>query len=120
MPIAPVAAQEPFNPLVVAVAYDGLCTFEFGVAVEIFGLPRPEMGENWYRFAVAGIDPGEMRAIGGVRLVVDGGTDLIEQAGTIVMPGWRSADAPVPDALIQALCKAHAKGARLLSICSGV
>ncbi|PAT22229.1 AraC family transcriptional regulator, partial [Klebsiella quasipneumoniae] len=28
----------------VALAYDGLCTFEFGVAVEIFGLPRPEMG----------------------------------------------------------------------------
>jgi hypothetical protein len=25
---------------VVALAYDGLCTFEFGVAVEIFGLPR--------------------------------------------------------------------------------
>jgi AraC family transcriptional regulator, transcriptional activator FtrA len=120
MPIAPVAAQEPFNPLVVAVAYDGLCTFEFGVAVEIFGLPRPEMGENWYRFAVAGIDPGEMWAIGGVRLVVDGGTELIAQAGTIVMPGWRSADAPVPDALIQALRKAHANGARILSICSGV
>lgn len=28
-------------PQVVVLAYDGLCTFEFGVAVEIFGLPRP-------------------------------------------------------------------------------
>ncbi|TAT61871.1 transcriptional regulator FtrA, partial [Enterobacter cloacae] len=28
------------RPLVVVLAYDGLCTFEFGVAVEIFGLPR--------------------------------------------------------------------------------
>ncbi|MCV3305053.1 transcriptional regulator FtrA, partial [Leclercia adecarboxylata] len=37
------------NPLVVALAYDGLCTFEFGIAVEIFGLARPEMGDNWYR-----------------------------------------------------------------------
>ncbi len=27
------------RPLVVVLAYDGLCTFEFGVAVEIFGLP---------------------------------------------------------------------------------
>lgn len=27
---------------VVVLAYDGLCTFEFGVAVEIFGLPRPK------------------------------------------------------------------------------
>ena len=39
----------------VALAYDGLCTFEFGVAVEIFGLARPEMGNAWYRFRVAAI-----------------------------------------------------------------
>ncbi len=37
-------------PKVVVLAYDGLCTFEFGVAVEIFGLPRPEMGDScqWF------------------------------------------------------------------------
>lgn len=28
--------------LVAILAYDGLCTFEFGIAVEIFGLARPE------------------------------------------------------------------------------
>jgi AraC family transcriptional activator FtrA len=27
---------------VVALAYDGLCTFEFGCTVELFALPRPE------------------------------------------------------------------------------
>jgi AraC family transcriptional activator FtrA len=48
-----------------ALAYDGLCTFEFGVAVEIFGLPRPEMGERWYQFAVAAVDEGPLRATGG-------------------------------------------------------
>ena len=36
------------RPLVVVLAYDGLCTFEFGVAVEVFGLPRPELGADWY------------------------------------------------------------------------
>lgn len=108
------------NRLVVALAYDGLCTFEFGVAVEAFGLARPEMGSDWYRFAVAGVDAGEMRATGGVRFVADGGYELIEQAGTIIVPGWRGVDAPVPDALCVALRNAHANGARLLSICSGV
>jgi hypothetical protein len=43
------------RPQVVVLAYDGLCTFEFGVAVEIFGLPRPELGDDWYRFAVAAL-----------------------------------------------------------------
>lgn len=111
----------PFpSPLVVALAYDGLCTFEFGLAVEVFGLPRPEMGPDWYHFAVAGVEPGPLRATGGIRLLIDGGLDLIDQAGTIVVPGWRGADVPVPAALIAALRRAVVRGARVLSICSGV
>lgn len=39
-------ARKLANPLVVVIAYDGLCTFELGVAVEVFGLPRPEMGKT--------------------------------------------------------------------------
>ncbi|QPC90437.1 transcriptional regulator FtrA [Mesorhizobium sp. INR15] len=108
------------NPLVVAIAYDGLCTFEFGVAAEVFALPRPEMGTGWYRFAVAGVDAGEMRALGGVRFVADGGADLIDQAGTVIVPGWRGIDSPVPQPLIDALVKANERGARVVSICSGV
>lgn len=108
------------TPLVVALAYDGLCTFEFGVAVEIFGLPRPEMGEGWYRFAVAAVDEGELRATGGVRVMADGDLSLLEHADTIVVPGWRGVDAEVPPALCQALRQAHQRGCRVISICSGV
>lgn len=110
----------PPNPLVVALAYDGLCTFEFGVAVEIFGLARPELGPDWYRFAVAAVDEGELRATGGVRVMADGDMSLIAQAGTVIVPGWRGADTPVPDALCQQLREAHRRGCRILSICSGV
>ncbi len=110
----------PANPLVVALAYDGLCTFEFGVAVEVFGLPRPEMGPDWYRFGVASLEPGPLRAAGGLRVEVDGGAALLAKAGTVVVPGWRGAAEPVPDALCRALRKAHARGARVLSLCSGV
>ena len=105
---------------VVVLAYDGLCTFEFGIAVEIFGLPRPEMGERWYQFAVAAVDDGELRATGGIRLMTDGGMNLLQDAQTIVVPGWRGIDAPVPAALCDALAAAHARGCRIISICSGV
>ncbi|ELW1647610.1 MULTISPECIES: transcriptional regulator FtrA [Enterobacter] len=107
-------------PRVVVLAYDGLCTFEFGVAVEIFGLPRPEMGDAWYRFAVAGIEDGELRATGGVRILTDGHLSLLDAADLIVVPGWRGLDEPVPDALCEALRQASARGCQLLSICSGV
>ncbi|WP_318356967.1 transcriptional regulator FtrA [Enterobacter sp.] len=108
------------QPLVVALAYDGLCTFEFGVAVEIFGLPRPELGECWYRFAVAAVDEGELRATGGIRIMTDGGLDLLNSADIIIIPGWRGVDTAVPEALCQALAAAHARGCRVMSICSGV
>jgi AraC family transcriptional activator FtrA len=112
--------EPPANRLVVALAYDGLCTFEFGVAVEVFGLPRPEMGPGWYRFGVGALEPGPLRAAGGLRVEVDGGAALLARAGTIVVPGWRGAGEPVPDDLCRALRKAHARGARVLSLCSGV
>jgi AraC family transcriptional regulator, transcriptional activator FtrA len=112
--------RPPQNRLVVALAYDGLCTFEFGVAVEIFGLERPEMGGAWYRFRVAAIEPGPLRAAGGIRIESDGGLRLVERAGTIIVPGWRGADKPVPPQLVAALRRAHARGARLVSFCSGV
>lgn len=110
----------PKQPLVVALAYDGLCTFEYGVAVELFALPRPEMGDDWYRFATAAVEAGDLKGLGGVRIVGDGGLELLQQASIIVAPGWRGMDELVPAPLVEALRAAHARGARLMSICSGV
>lgn len=107
-------------PNVVVLAYDGLCTFEFGVAVEIFGLPRPEMGEAWYRFAVAAVDGGELRATGGIRILADGNLSLLNAADLIIVPGWRGTDQAVPAPLCEALRQASIRGCQLLSICSGV
>jgi AraC family transcriptional activator FtrA len=108
------------GPLVAVLAYDGLCTFEFGVAYEVFGLPRPEMGRGWYRYAVCGIEPGPLRAAGGLTVTVDAGLAVLRRADLIVVPGWRGIDQPVPAPLIRALRTAHRRGARVMSLCSGV
>jgi AraC family transcriptional activator FtrA len=111
----------PNTPGLVAIlAYDGLCTFEFGIAVEIFGLSRPEFDFPWYQHQIVAVDDGPMRAMGGIQVLADGGMPLLETARTIIVPGWRDRQAPVPEALLVALRQAHARGARLLSICSGV
>jgi AraC family transcriptional regulator, transcriptional activator FtrA len=105
---------------VVVLAYDGLCTFEFAIAVEIFGLPRPEMGRNWYRFAVCSLESGPLRSTGGVHLNIRRGLSKLSQAGTIIIPGWKGVDVPPPPRLLAALRKAYVARARLVSICSGV
>jgi AraC family transcriptional regulator, transcriptional activator FtrA len=107
------------GPLVVALLYDGLCTFEFGIVAEVFGLARPEMGSGWYRFRSAAIEPGLLKAHGGLTIMPNGGQDLLDEADLIVVPGWKGADVPVPEALIERLRAAHRRGARLASICSG-
>lgn len=108
------------DPRSVAVlAYDGLCTFEFGQVVEVFGLPRPEMGADWYRFRVCAERPGPLRAVGGFRVEADGGLAELGAAATILVPGWRGIEAAVQDDLLATLRAAHARGSRLVSICSG-
>src|SRR5579863_1434372 len=110
----------PMRHRVVALAYDKLCTFEFGCTVELFALPRPELTVPWYEFAVCAIERGPLRAAGGLRITVTDGLELLDRADTIVVPGWRSIEEHPPAALLKALEAAHRRGARLCSICSGV
>lgn len=110
----------PENKRVVAVAYDGLCAFEYGVAAELFGLARPELGVDWYRFETVSPDRGPLRTTGGVALHVSTDLRRLSRAGTIVLPGWRDPAEPPPEALLFAIRRAHNRGARVMSICSGV
>ena len=107
------------NPLVVALVYDGLCAFEFSCAAEVFGLSRPELGPDWYRFETCSLRGASVRAQYGMRMQAAYGLERLHAAGTIVIPGWEGIDVPVPRPILDALLRAHAHGARLLSICSG-
>lgn len=114
----PPNGDAPSGPLVAVLVYDGLCTFEFAIAAEIFALPRRDMGPDWYRFALCPVSDGPMQALGGLTVTTpDASSDVLERADLIIIPGWPSRDAP--DELIAALRKAHARGARIASICSG-
>jgi AraC family transcriptional activator FtrA len=115
----PRAQRKPANSLVVALVYDGLCAFEFSCATEVFGLARPEMGPDWYRFETCSVKGRDIKGQYGLRLKAGGGLDRLMTAGTIIIPGWEGIDVPVPQVLLNALRKAHSRGARLLSICSG-
>lgn len=105
---------------VAILAYDRLCTFEFGCAVELFALQRPELGVDWYRHAVCAAEPGPLRAMGGIRVEAPHGLAMLRRAQTLVVPGWRDADEVPPEPLLKAVRAAAARGARVCSICSGV
>ena len=118
VPPAPRTRTSRRRHVVAAVAYEGLSTFEFGIVVEMFGLRRPEI-ENWYDFIVCSETTRPATAVGGVRIVAPSGWASLSRADTIVVTGWRNINERPPARLIRTLRKEHARGARLVSICSG-
>lgn len=110
---------QPFNRCLVVLAYDQLCTFEFGTAIEAFGRDDPLLKKPLYDLRVAAAEPGPLRAFGGVQISVEGGLELLEQAGTIVIPGWRDLAEHVCPHLLEALARASQRGCRIITICAG-
>lgn len=100
-------------------AYDGLCTFEFGIAVEVFSLPRPEF-DTWYNCRIVAGEDRPLRAAGCLRVETEMGLEALSSADLVIIPGWRGTDHAVPSTLVQALRDANARGARIATICSGV
>lgn len=120
MTTEPAKIRAGHNRNVVALVYNGLCTFEFGIVAEIFGLPRPELEQDWYSFRTVSFEKGLLAASGGIQIQATGRPMDFRDADTIVVPGWRGRDEPVPESLCKRVRQAYERGARLVSICSGI
>lgn len=108
------------GPRVVVVVYNGLCAFEFGIAVEVFGISRPELGRDWYRFQICSAEGPEVLVAGGVKLCVEAGLEALKDADIVVVPGWRDPRQRPSSELTDAIIAAHDRGARIVGICGGV
>ena len=107
------------RPVVAVLVYAGVNAFELGLATETFGLT--DMGPAWYRVVICCEHPGQpVSANNGLKLVADAGLRALAAADTIIVPGWLDTKAAPSAALLNALRRAHRRGARLVSICSGV
>ncbi len=104
---------------VAAIVIDQVAPFEFGVVCEVFGIDRTEEGVPAFEFLVCGERPGEpLPTSVGAKLVPEHGLDAVERADLVAVPAATLRD-EYPPAVLDALRKAHARGATLLSVCSG-
>ncbi|MGW0805095.1 helix-turn-helix domain-containing protein [Nonomuraea sp. NPDC002799] len=104
---------------VAVLAFDGMAPFELGCVVEFFGLSRPELDVPWYDLKVCAETPEPLRVVGGFTMQAAHGLDVLATADTVIVPGVADVRGPVSAALVAALRQAHARGARVVSICSG-
>ena len=103
---------------VAVLTYEGLPAYEFSCALEMFALPRPEIG-NAYTCEALAVDAKTVTTTGGVEISVKRGVGKLSEFGTLVIPGWPIERRKIPAKLKQRVLALHAAGGRLISICSG-
>ncbi|HWU46981.1 MAG TPA: helix-turn-helix domain-containing protein [Humibacter sp.] len=98
---------------------DDLAMFEFGLVCEVFGLDRSDAGVPRFDFRVCGVEPGvPLHSAVGAAVTPPYGLDAMEDADLIAVPAATIRDEYPPE-LLAGLQRASARGATLLSVCSG-
>jgi len=90
--------------------------------VVAFDLATPfQLLGRHYELTLCAPKPGPMPTTSGFSLVAEQGIAALAGAGTVLVPGFdpRAHGWPPPEAALQALRAAHARGARVASICTG-
>jgi AraC family transcriptional regulator, transcriptional activator FtrA len=108
------------DPRAVAVlVHDGVTAFELGVACDIFGdHGAAAAGRPWYRLLVCGVTAGPVATDSAFRILPAHGLAEAETAGTvIVLPAVSPEQAPAE--LPAILRRAHERGSRIVSLCTG-
>jgi AraC family transcriptional activator FtrA len=106
--------------LVAAIALERLSIFELAVAAEVFGFDRPELGVDWYDFAVCAEEPGLQPTKASFAITAPHGLDVVaDDADTVVVPATPDVHGDPSPALVDAIRRAHERKARIMSVCSG-
>ncbi|HTU94303.1 MAG TPA: helix-turn-helix domain-containing protein [Solirubrobacteraceae bacterium] len=106
----------PRSHQVVALALDGVVLLDLAAPTHLFG----HCGPPHYSFTLAALRAGPVRSSTGIEVLADSGIEALEEADTIVVPGFGSDPDPAAFARsARAVAAAHARGARVLSICTG-
>jgi transcriptional regulator GlxA family with amidase domain len=106
--------MEPVGPHRVAVVVlPGVIPLEFGAATQVFGR------DPHYHLTVCAEGRAALVPGSGFVINTSAGLEGLKRAETVIVPGYEDVDATVSPAVLNALRTAHARGARLVSICSG-
>ncbi|MEV0704163.1 helix-turn-helix domain-containing protein [Saccharopolyspora sp. NPDC050389] len=92
--------------------------FELACAAEVFGTVRQDVPAH-YDFRICTERPGPLQTTAGYAMLVDAGLTALQEADTVIVPGWQPPGTPAPPTVTEALRAAHQRGARIAAICTG-
>jgi transcriptional regulator GlxA family with amidase domain len=103
---------------VAVIALPDVAVFELGVLCELFGYDRTAEGLPGYDFAVCSVDGGPVRTHAGFTIVTGHDLGPADQADLVVIVPSNTELEP-PAAVLEVLRRAHARGAWVMSVCTG-
>src|SRR6266705_3234710 len=98
---------------VAVVVLPGVIPLEFGTATQVFGR------DPHYQLIVCAENRAAPAPRSGFVINTSSGLEGIKRAETVILPGYDDVDATISNAVLDAVRVAHARGARLVSICTG-
>lgn len=100
---------------IVVLLLEDVLPLDLGIPLQVFG--REELPH--YSVSTASLGGLPVGMLGGTSVAPSAGLEALESADTVIVPGHARAENPQPTEVLDALRSAHARGARLVSICSG-
>lgn len=111
MPESPVS---PPAQRVVVLAFDRISPFHLCVPAIVLGEASPH-----FDVRVVAMESGFLHTTAGFTIGTEWGLDMLAQADVVIVPTWRDVRERAPEAVLQALRDAHARGATLVGLCLG-
>ncbi|TPJ58347.1 helix-turn-helix domain-containing protein [Mesorhizobium sp. B2-7-1] len=107
------------NPIVAAVAFDGISPFHLSVPCLVFGADRTKLGLPRFDFRVCAMEEGPVHTDAGLSIVVPHGLSALDEADIVIIPSWKDLEAPLAAPFEEALQRAHRRGALIVGLCLG-
>ena len=103
---------------IAVVAFDRISPFHLSVPCIVFE-DRGFDGQPRFELRVCAAEAGPLRTQAGFSIGLEYGLEGLDDAGVVIVPSWRNADERPPEPLLQALRRAHARGAQIVGLCLG-
>ena len=104
---------------VCVIAFNGISPFHLSVPCLVFGKDRRVGDSPWFELSVCAGEDGVLMTNAGFAIQCDHGLDQVTRADIVVVPSWRDVNSAPPDAILDALKAAHARGALVVGLCLG-
>jgi transcriptional regulator GlxA family with amidase domain len=100
------------NYRIAVIAFDGITPFHLSVPGMVFR-------DAAFDLTICSADPSPLSTTGGFDISVRHGLQALSRADIVILPTWHDDCRPAPAVLLEALKRAHRRGARIVGLCLG-